>query len=391
MDILEEAWRRVKANGGAAGVDKVSIDEVRDYGEACFLRELRQELCDEAYRASHVRRVNIPKPGQPDRTRPLGIPTVKDRVAQMAVKLVIEPLFEADFRPCSYGFRPKRTPRMALSEIVQGLKAGYTHVADVDLKSYFDTIDHDLLLELVGRRVGGLRILRMIRAWLKAGVMEDGTVRHPLRGSPQGGAISPLLSNVFLHEVDRQWCTQDGQATTSARLVRYADDMVLLARTAEAASEAWTRLQRQFAELRLVVNQEKSRLTMLDNGFAFLGFEFRRNRGRVYMWPRMKARKHIMQRVRQKVRSFRSSERLDVVIKALNRVLWGWCTYFRVGHSNRVFHKVDWAIRQELQLWLRRKHRCSWLHAQKRWHYRILHDQCKLYKMVGKVSHLEGL
>jgi RNA-directed DNA polymerase len=167
--------------------------------------------------------------------------------------------------------------------------------------------------------------------------------------------------------------------------------MVLLAKTAEAANEAWTRLQRQFAELRLVVNQEKSRLTTLDDGFAFLGFEFRRQRGRVCMWPRMKARKHIMQRVRQEVRSFRSSERLDVVIKALNRVLWGWCTYFRAGHSNRVFHKVDWAIRQELQLWLRRKHRCSWLHAQKRWHYRILHDQCKLYKMVGKVSHLEGL
>lgn len=391
MDILEESWRRVKANGGAAGVDKVSIDEVRDYGEARFLRELQQELCDEAYRASHVRRVSIPKPGQPGRTRPLGIPTVKDRVAQMAVKLVIEPLFEADFRPCSYGFRPKRTPRMALSEIVKGLRAGYTHVADVDLKSYFDTIDHDLLLEFVGRRVGDVRILRMIRAWLKAGVMEDGIVRHPDRGSPQGGVISPLLSNVFLHEVDRQWCTQDGKATTSARLVRYADDMVLLARTAEAANEAWSRLQQQFAELRLVVNQEKSRLTTLDDGFAFLGFEFRRNRGRVYMWPRMKARKHIMQRVRQKVRSFRSSERLDVVIKALNRVLWGWCTYFRVGHSNRVFHKVDWAIRQELQLWLRRKHRCSWPHAQKRWHYRFLHDQCNLYKMVGKVSHLEGL
>ncbi len=391
MDILEEAWRRVKANGGAAGVDKVSIDELREYGEERFLQELQRELHDESYRVSHVRRVHIPKPGQPGRSRPLGIPTVKDRVAQMAVKLVIEPLFEADFRSCSYGFRPKRTPRMALSEIVKSLKAGYAHVVDVDLKCYFDTIDHDLLMELVGRRVGDVRILRMIRAWLKAGVMEDGIVRHPNRGSPQGGVISPVLSNIFLHEVDRQWCTRDGQATTSVRLVRYADDMVLLAKTADAANAAWERLQQQFAMLRLVVNQEKSRLTTLDDGFAFLGFEFRRRRGRVYLWPRTKARTHIMQRVRQKVRSFRSSERLDVVVKALNPVLWGWCTYFRVGHSNRVFHKVDWAIRRELQIWLRRKHRCSWRHAQKRWHYRFLHDECALYRMVGKVSHLEGL
>jgi RNA-directed DNA polymerase len=309
----------------------------------------------------------------------------------MAVKLVIEPLFEADFRPCSYGFRPKRTPRMALSEIVRSLKAGYTYVVDVDLKSYFDTIDHGLIMKLVSRRVGDVRILRMIRAWLKAGVMEDGKVRHPDRGAPQGGVISPVLSNVVLHEVDRQWCTEDGRANTPVRLVRYADDMVLLAKTAEAANAAWERLQRQFSQLHLEVNCEKSRVTTLDDGFAFLGFEFRRRRGRPYMWPRMKARKHLLQRVRQVVRSFRSSERIDVVIKTLNRVLWGWCTYFRVGHSNRVFHKIDWAIRRELQLWLRRKHRCSWRHAQKRWPYRILHNDCGLYQMVGKVSHLEGL
>jgi group II intron reverse transcriptase/maturase len=372
-------------------VDKVSIDTVRDYGEVRFLQELQQELRDETYRVYHVRRVHIPKPGQPGRSRPLGIPTVKDRVAQMAVKLVIEPLFEADFRPCSYGFRPKRTPRMALSEIVRSLKAGYTHVVDVDLKSYFDTIDHDLLMDLVSRRVGDLRTLRLIRAWLKAGVMEDGTVRHPDRGSPQGGVISPLLSNIVLHQVDRSWCAADGQGTTSVRLIRYADDMVLLAKTAEAANRAWKELQQQFARLRLVVNQEKSQVATLDQGFAFLGFEFRRRHGRVYLWPRMKARNNILQRVRQTARSFPSSERLDVVIQALNPVLWGWCTYFRVGHSNRVFHTVDWAIRQELQLWLRRKHRCSWRHAQKHWPYRFLHDQCGLYRMVGKVSHLEGL
>ena len=391
LDILQEAWRRVKSNGGAAGVDQQSIADVCAYGEERFLLELQQELRDQSYRVDHVRRVHIPKPGQPGKTRPLGIPTVKDRVAQMAVKLVIEPLFEADFRPCSYGFRPKRTTRMALSAIVGSLKAGYTHVVDVDLKSYFDTIDHDLLMGLVERRVTDRRILRLIRAWLTAGVMEDGAVRHPDRGSPQGGVISPVLSNIFLHEVDRQWCAATGQPTGTVRMVRYADDMVLLARSSAEAQTAWQHLQQQFADLRLVVNHEKSRLTTLAEGFSFLGFDFRSAGGRPFLWPRQKARGNILQRVRDTVRSFRSSERLDQVIKKLNPILIGWCTYFRVGHSNRVFHKIDWAVRQELQLWLRRKHRCSWRHAQGRWHYRFLHDQCRLYRMVGKVSHLEGL
>jgi len=275
---------------------------------------------------------------------------------------------------------------------VQSLNADYSYVVDVDLKSYFDTIDHDLLLEMVERRVGDVRVMRLIRAWLKAGVMEEGKVTHPDRGSPQGGVVSPLLSNIFLNEVDRQWCKAGDANGGSVRLVRYADDMVLLARTERGAQEAWERLQTQFAGLRLVVNQEKSRITTVWQGFAFLGFEFRRQPGRaLLLWPREKSCRNIRHRVREVVRSFRSNERLDVVIKKLNPVLNGWCTYFRVGNSNRVFHKVDWAVRSELQLWLRRKHRCDWRTAKKRWNYRFLHDRCGLYRMVGKVSHLEGL
>lgn len=392
QDILQEAWRRVKSNKGAAGVDQVDIDAIRDYGEERFLGEVEQELRSRQYRAALVRRVHIPKPGQPGKTRPLGIPTVKDRVVQMAVKMVIEPLFEADFMPCSFGFRPKKTPRMALSAIVQSVNAGYSFVVDVDLKSYFDTISHELLLELVERRVGDVQVMRLIRSWLKAGVMEEGTVTHPERGSPQGGVISPMLSNIFLHEVDRQWCRSEGLAVGDVRLVRYADDMVLLARTEQQAQEAWEQLQAQFAGLQLVVNQEKSRLTTLAEGFAFLGFEFRKAPGRkLLMWPREKACHHIRQRVREVVRSIPSNGRLGVVIQKLNPTLNGWCTYFRVGNSNRTFHEVDWAVRSELQLWLRRKHQCPWRTAKKRWGYHFLHDRCRLYRMVGKVSHLEGL
>jgi group II intron reverse transcriptase/maturase len=336
--------------------------------------------------------VYIPKAGQPGKLRPLGIPTVKDRVIQMATKIVIEPLFEADFAPCSYGFRPQRTPRMALCQIVRAVQAGYEQVVDVDLKAYFDTIDHELLMQLVERRVADTRVLRLIRAWLKAGVMEEGEVTHPVRGTPQGGVISPLLSNIMLHEIDRQWSVVGGPAVPGVILVRYADDMILLARSQETAGAAWQRLQGQFAALRLEVNQDKSRLTTATEGFAFLGFEFRRSpKGGLYMWPRAKACQHIKQRVREAVRSIPSNRPLREVIKKLNPILNGWCTYFRVGNSNRVFHEIDWAVRSEVQLWLRRKHRCTWGHARRCWNYRVLHERHRLYRMVGKVSHLEGL
>ena len=234
---------------------------------------------------------------------------------------------------------------MALSAIVQSINDGYLFVVDVDLRSYFDTISHELLLKLVERRVGDVQILRAIRAWLKAGVMEEGKVTHPYRGSPQGGVISPVLSNIFLREVDRQWCRNDGVVSGDVRLVRYADDMVLLARTEQQAKEAWEQLQAQFAVLQVEVNQEKSRLTTLVEGFAFLGFEFRKApRQMLLIWPREKACRHIRERVREVVRSFPSNGPLDEVIRKLNRVLNGWCTYFRVGNSNRVFHEVDWIV-----------------------------------------------
>jgi group II intron reverse transcriptase/maturase len=384
-DILRQAWQRVAENGGAAGVDKTSVDDIEADGVERFLEEIRAELVAGSYRAKAVRRVHIPKAGQPGRTRPLGIPTIKDRVVQMAVKLVLEPIFEADFLPCSYGFRPKRTPRMALNAIVTAIRGGHSHVVDVDLRSYFDTIDHGTLMRLVERRVGDVRVLRLIRAWLRAGVMEDGVVEHPVRGTPQGGVISPLLANIYLHEVDRAWSGRP------VRLVRYADDMVLLARDKREAEEVINHLKGQLSALSVEMNTEKSKLTTAREGFDFLGFTFRVVKGRLLLWPRRKAVKHIAQKVRDTVRSVPSAESLPVLVKQLNRVLNGWCTYFRVGNSNRVFHKVDWMVRSEVQLWLRRKHRIPWHYAKGRWNYCVLHQRCGLYRMVGKVTHLEAL
>jgi RNA-directed DNA polymerase len=280
---------------------------------------------------------------------------------------------------------------MALAAVVEAIQAGEAHVVDVDLAAYFDTIDHELLMKLVERRVGDLRILRLLRAWLTAGVLDEGQMRHPDRGTPQGGVISPLLSNIMLHEVDRQWCGREGEVLGPARLIRYADDMVLLAPTAEAAEKAWQAFQRQVEALHLRVNSEKSRTTTVSEGFAFLGFEFRQPRRRLYMWPRSKARRNIGRKIRTTVRSIPSSMPLGAVVQKLNPVLNGWCTYFRVGNSNRVFHVVDWMARSEVQLWLRRKHRCRWRTAKRRWGYAYLHDRCRLYRMVGRVSHLPGL
>jgi group II intron reverse transcriptase/maturase len=366
----------------------MTIAAVREYGEARFLDELRSMLATRTYRVESVRRVRIPKPGRPGETRPLGIPTVRDRVVQMAVKLVIEPLFETDFLPCSYGFRPQRTPRMALSSIVAALDAGKTHVVDVDLKAYFDTIDHARLMQLVERRVGDVQVLRLLRAWLKAGVLEEGRVTHPVRGTPQGGVVSPLLANIFLHELDQQW-SGDAGPKGAVVLVRYADDLVLLAPSATKAEQVWTQLSAQVKSLGLHLNEAKSKLTTAEAGFCFLGFEFRRRRrSRVYLWPRTKAVGQIAERVRTAIRSVPSDQSLSVLIGKLNPILNGWCTYFRVGHSNRVFHKVDWQVRDQVQLWLRRKHRIPWSTAKQRWPYRTLHAQHRLYRMVGKVSHL---
>src|ERR1041385_8117421 len=224
MDILARAWREVKANAGAAGVDGQTISAIEQYGVDQFLEELATDLKQQRYRPQPVRRVFIPKPN--GRQRPLGIPGVKDRVAQAAVKIVIEPLFEGSFRPGSYGFRPKRSAKQAIYDIRKWVTYGYDKVIDLDLKSYFDTIDHEILMQLVQRRVRDPRVLRLVRLWLKAGVMHEGILEETVVGSPQGAVISPLLSNIYLHPLDLYW-EREGKAT---KMVCYADDLVVLCR-----------------------------------------------------------------------------------------------------------------------------------------------------------------
>jgi group II intron reverse transcriptase/maturase len=364
-EVLTAAWYRVCRKQGAAGVDGQSIQWIcEEYGEERFLREIQKELESQTYRPEAIRRVYIPKAD--GSTRPLGIPTVKDRVIQMAVKMVIEPLFEADFKPCSYGFRPKRSNREAVQRVHQ-LVNHRKWVVDVDLKSYFDTIPHERLMKLVGRRVRDRRVLHLIRLWLKAGIMEEGEVRYGTSGTPQGGVLSPLLSNIYLHELDRQWDETNGQ------LIRFADDVVILCVSREQAERALMEVRRMVSELELTLNEQKTKLGHIRQGFDFLGFTFRegysqkcKRRVRV-KYPRSKSMQKVRDRIKTVIRNHLLGTPLPEVIGPVNQTLRGWAAYFKIGNSYAASLQLSGYVCDQLRLfWRRCKHRkrirgsCRW-------------------------------
>ena len=355
-DILWRAWREVRANQGVAGVDGRSIEDVESYGIERFLAELAEDLKAGKYRPQPVKRVYIPKPD--GRRRPLGIPTVRDRIVQQACKIAIEPVFEASFLDNSYGFRPKRSAGQAIRELKGEMVRGWW-VLDADIQSFFDEVDHEILERLVRRRVSDRRILKLIRQWLKVGYVESGKKHMSSKGTPQGGVISPLLANIYLHSMDRFW--QD-RYSGMGRLIRYCDDFVIVCRTRRQAELARGIIEGFLRRLKLTLHPGKTHCVRLDRaGFDFLGVYFHKmlskRSGRLvpYAWPSQKAMKAVRARIRELTRRTRLHVDLSELVRSLNQLIRGWRGYFKVGDSTKKFAALDRYVSFRLWRFLSRR------------------------------------
>jgi RNA-directed DNA polymerase len=397
-DVLEDAWKRVKRNKGAAGVDAETIDGIRALGEESFLNDLSKTLRAGRYRPQAVRRHWIPKAN--GGRRPLGIPTVRDRVVQTAAKLVLEPIFEVDFKDCSYGFRPGRSATQALEALrLRGSGGKGNHVFDADIRDFFGSLDREILMERVMLRVSDRRVLGLIRGWLEAGVMEDGRETKLLSGTPQGGVISPLLSNIYLAFLDKQWTKQCAHV---GALVRYCDDFVIVCNTKRDVDEAERRVKLIFARLRLELHPDKTRKVDLSGGaqgFDFLGCHlhkrmsgriWERERKRVYFlqrWPSTASMKRVRQRVKELTPKAACHRDLRETIEKINPVIRGWGNYFATGNATDKFNQVDSYVWMRLRALVRkRKGRNLRPGEMSRWTRHAFH-QLGLHKLLGTIRY----
>ena len=399
-DILEFAYRLVRANKGSAGIDGVTFEAIEENeGAPAFIGELEEALRSKTYKPGPVKRVMIPKSGGSQ--RPLGIPTIRDRVAQMAAKLVIEPIFEADFCETSYGFRPKKSAHDAVDDVAYAMNTGYTEVIDADLSKYFDTIPHANLMATVAERICDGEILRLIQMWLKAPIMEmdkDGTKRNigggkgNRKGTPQGGVISPLLSNLYLHILDRIWERNNLQQRLGARIVRYADDIVILCRR-NKSGKAMIALRQILERLKLTLNEAKTKIVNSFNGkFDFLGFSIWMGKGRKTRnyYPHVQPSKKALQKIKDRVTELTTRRRtimpLEWIVKEVNATVRGWVGFFHYRNCSKALGQIRSHVEERLITHLRKRHKVRNRNAgYARFPNRLLYERYNLYKVPTSV------